>query len=68
MLTVPLLHCRAQLTKFMRQNHEVALRIMQGFAIGLGYPEDHFLDEMNLDHPDNLSTMVCPSLPRHHCR
>ena len=30
--------------KFMRESHEVALRILRGLAIGLKLPEDYFLE------------------------
>ena len=42
----------------MYQNHAVALRVLQAFAIGLGYPEDYFLREMDPHDPANLTTMV----------
>lgn len=38
--------------RFMLQCHEVAARIMSCFAIGLGLPEDYFVDLMNPKHDD----------------
>lgn len=38
--------------RFMLQCHEVATRIMSCFAIGLGLPEDYFVDLMDPQHDD----------------
>ena len=49
---------REALLRFMWLNHEVAERVMRAFAIGLGWPEDYFREEMDPHHHDNLTTMV----------
>lgn len=52
--------------RFMLQCHEVATRIMSCFAIGLGLPEDYFVDLMDPQHDDcgTVSISFCRAHPQ----
>ena len=45
--------CRKGTLKFMHRCHEVALKLMQCFAIGLNLPEDFFNDVSLLSYLSN---------------
>lgn len=49
--------------KFMRNSHEVALKTLRGLAIGLGLPEDFYLEAQDNSAPDNGSFLAFNHYP-----
>ena len=58
--------CRPGMLHFMLQCHEVAARMMSCFAIGLGLPEDYFVDLMDPHHDDcgTVRASGCSTAPQ----